>query len=64
MAATTDMTMRTPGGVPRATPGRGSPARAPSALAVVNDGPARESGEQNDKILAALAALTDHLASL
>uniref|UniRef100_A0AAV1UNK0 Uncharacterized protein n=1 Tax=Peronospora matthiolae TaxID=2874970 RepID=A0AAV1UNK0_9STRA len=64
MAATTEPTTKTPGGVPRATPGRGSPARAPIAPAVVNDGPARESGERDDKILAALAALTDRLASL
>uniref|UniRef100_A0AAV1TR58 RxLR effector candidate protein n=1 Tax=Peronospora matthiolae TaxID=2874970 RepID=A0AAV1TR58_9STRA len=64
MAATTEPTTKTPGGVPRATPGRGSPARAPTAPAVVNDGPARESGKRDDKILAALAALTDRLASL
>uniref|UniRef100_A0AAV1V2L8 Uncharacterized protein n=1 Tax=Peronospora matthiolae TaxID=2874970 RepID=A0AAV1V2L8_9STRA len=64
MAATTEPTTKTPAGVPRATPGRGSPARAPTAPAVVNDGPARESGKRDDKILAALAALTDRLASL
>uniref|UniRef100_A0AAV1VI54 Integrase catalytic domain-containing protein n=2 Tax=Peronospora matthiolae TaxID=2874970 RepID=A0AAV1VI54_9STRA len=64
MAATTEPTTKTPGGVPRATPGRGSPARAPTAPAVVNDGPACESGKRDDKILAALAALTDRLASL
>ena len=56
MAATTEPTTKTPGGVSRAAPGRGLPARAPTAPAVVNDGPARESGQQYDKILAALAA--------
>uniref|UniRef100_A0AAV1T9S2 Uncharacterized protein n=1 Tax=Peronospora matthiolae TaxID=2874970 RepID=A0AAV1T9S2_9STRA len=63
-SATTEPTTKTPEGVPRSTPGRGSPARAPSAPAVVNDGPARESGKRDDKILAALAALKDRLASL
>ena len=61
MAATTEPTTKTPGGVSRAAPGRGLPARAPTAPAVVNDGPARESGQRDDKIL---AALTDQLASL
>ena len=61
MAATTEPTTKTPEGVPQATPGRVSPARARTAPAVVNDGPARESGQRDDKIL---AALTDRLASL
>ena len=64
MAATTEPTTKTPGAVSRAAPGHGLPARAPTASAVVNDGPARESGQRDDKILAALAALTDRLASL
>uniref|UniRef100_A0AAV1UBX1 CCHC-type domain-containing protein n=1 Tax=Peronospora matthiolae TaxID=2874970 RepID=A0AAV1UBX1_9STRA len=64
MAATTEPTTKTPGGIPRDTPGRGSPARAPTAPAVVNDGTARESGKRDDKILATLAALTDRLSSL
>ena len=61
MAATTEPTTQTPGGVSRTAPGRGLPSRSPTAPAVVNDGPARESGQRDDKIL---AALTDQLASL
>uniref|UniRef100_A0AAV1TAE8 Uncharacterized protein n=1 Tax=Peronospora matthiolae TaxID=2874970 RepID=A0AAV1TAE8_9STRA len=64
LVTTTEPNTKTPGGYPRATSERGSPARPPTSPAVGNDEPARESGERDDKILAALAALTDRLAKL
>ena len=68
MARETEATAKTPGGVARAAPGRGSPARVPSSVntpAVVEEPSACERGEAtDDKILAALAALTDRLAKL
>ena len=68
MARETEATAKTPGGVARAAPGRGSPARVPSSVntsAVVGEQSARERGEAtDDKILAALVALTDRLTKL
>ena len=67
---------KTPGGVARAATGRGTPARGPSpvpvpvpspvpASAIVDDPPVRERSEATeDKILAALAAVTDRLSKL
>ena len=52
----------------RAAPVRGSPARVPSSakpLSVVEEPPARERSEAtNDKILAALAAVTDRMSKI
>uniref|UniRef100_A0AAV1VIL0 Uncharacterized protein n=1 Tax=Peronospora matthiolae TaxID=2874970 RepID=A0AAV1VIL0_9STRA len=64
MAATTEPTTKTPGvsREPRLGAAR-QRVRLPHPQ-VVNDGPACESGKRDDKILAALAALTDRLASL
>uniref|UniRef100_M4B4D2 RxLR effector candidate protein n=1 Tax=Hyaloperonospora arabidopsidis (strain Emoy2) TaxID=559515 RepID=M4B4D2_HYAAE len=60
-----EATSKTTGGVARATPRRGSPACVPSSVntpADVEEFPARERGEAtDDKILAALAAVTDRL---
>ena len=68
MARATEATAKTPGGVARAAPGRGSPGRVPSSAntpAVVEETSARERGKAtDDKILAALAAVTDRLSKL
>uniref|UniRef100_A0AAV1V901 Uncharacterized protein n=1 Tax=Peronospora matthiolae TaxID=2874970 RepID=A0AAV1V901_9STRA len=68
MARETEATSKTPGGVARAAPGRVSPARVPSSgdtPGVVEVPPARERSEAtDDKILAALAAVTDRLSKL
>uniref|UniRef100_A0AAV1TDN4 Uncharacterized protein n=1 Tax=Peronospora matthiolae TaxID=2874970 RepID=A0AAV1TDN4_9STRA len=68
MAGATFATTKTPGGVVRPAPGRGSPERVPPmdrAPAVVGVSPARERIEANDdKILAALVGLTERLAKL
>ena len=68
MARKTKATAKTPGDVARAAPGRNSPARVHSSVntpAVVGEPSARERGEAtSDKILAALAALTDRLTKL
>ena len=68
MARETEATEKTSGGVSRDAPGRGSPARMPSSvntLAIFREPSARERGEAtDDKILTALAALTDRMAKL
>ena len=68
MAGANETTVKTPGGVARAAPGRGSLARVPSSAntpAVVKGVPTHERGEAaDDKILAALAAVTDRLSKL
>uniref|UniRef100_A0AAV1UMW7 Uncharacterized protein n=1 Tax=Peronospora matthiolae TaxID=2874970 RepID=A0AAV1UMW7_9STRA len=68
MARETEATPKIPGGVARAAPGRVSPARVPSSgdtPGVVEVPPARERSEAtDDKILAALAAVTDRLSKL
>ena len=60
MAEATEPTTQTLGGVARPTPGGGSPARVPTSVtasAVVKDTSAQET--RDDKILAALASVTD-----
>ena len=68
MARETEATAKTLGGVARAAKGRASPARVPLSVntpAAVEEPSARERGEAtDDKILAALAALTDRLAKI
>uniref|UniRef100_A0AAV1V1J0 CCHC-type domain-containing protein n=1 Tax=Peronospora matthiolae TaxID=2874970 RepID=A0AAV1V1J0_9STRA len=65
MAGAREPTTKTPGGVAQPTPGRGSPARVPTPVttsAVVEDSSAQET--RDDKILAALASVTERLATL
>ena len=65
MAGSTEHTTKTPGGVARRTSGGGSPARVPipvTASAVVEDTSAQKTSDY--KILAALATVTERLATL
>ena len=68
MARENEATPKTPGGVARAAPGRVSPARVPPSVntpGVVELPPSRERSEAtDDKILAALPAVTDLLSKL
>uniref|UniRef100_A0AAV1T508 Uncharacterized protein n=1 Tax=Peronospora matthiolae TaxID=2874970 RepID=A0AAV1T508_9STRA len=65
MSGAREPTTKTPGGVARPTPGRGSPARVPTPVttsAVVKDSSAQET--RDDKTLAALSSVTERLATL
>uniref|UniRef100_A0AAV1TQY3 CCHC-type domain-containing protein n=1 Tax=Peronospora matthiolae TaxID=2874970 RepID=A0AAV1TQY3_9STRA len=65
MTGAREPTTKTLGGVAQPTPGRGSPSRVPTPVttsAVVEDSSAQET--RDDKILAALASVTERLATL